>query len=179
MSRPRRFIQAGVDLSMKRWQYRVTMALNIGGAIATSAAVAHAGGPWRWAVGGAVAYSLAEYSFHRWIAHGPPMRDVMRGHHDNPTVAFTNPWWWGVLTVAIVWQGVALLVNLGAATAAVAGILTAHVWGEVSHYLHHHARWWFLQTHHLTHHKHPRVNFGATTWFWDWFFQTRAKEPQP
>lgn len=129
--------------------------------------------------GGLLAFSLIEYSFHRWLFHGPEhaMERGHRRHHLEPTgigsLPFFLPPIFLVVLAALFWQ----LMPLGYAwlfTGGIAGGYFAygqcHDWIHRTRFQNPYGRRW-AANHHI-HHHHPDSNFGVTTPLWDWVFGT-------
>jgi sterol desaturase/sphingolipid hydroxylase (fatty acid hydroxylase superfamily) len=125
-------------------------------------------------------FSLVEYSFHRWLFHGPEhaMERGHRRHHQSPVGIDSLPFFLppvallvivGVLNLAMPTSYALLL------TVAIAGGYFAygqcHDWIHRTRFQNGLARKW-AASHHV-HHFHPDHNFGVTSPLWDILLGTR------
>jgi len=134
------------------------------------------------ALGGAFAWTLAEYILHRGFGHKKgknPFTVEHLAHHADHSY-FAPTWKKALITVAVV-TVVAPFLLWGAGAVGLAGVLgfvAMYLMYELVHRrLHTHApvtrygRW--ARRHHLYHHfKRPHLNHGVTTPLWDWVFGT-------
>ena len=129
---------------------------------------------------GLLLFSLIEYSFHRWLFHGPEqaMERGHRRHHEAPL---------GIDSLPFFIPPVALLVLVGLFTEVMplsyAMLLTGaigggyfaygqcHEWIHRTRFKHPLLRRW-AASHHI-HHHHPDRNFGVTSPLWDYVLGTR------
>jgi len=123
---------------------------------------------------GLVLYSIIEYSFHRWLFHGPVrvLAQGHRAHHANPLGYDSLPFFVPVVVLSTLTGILALIIPLNHAMLLVGTITLSYVVYGLSHFtIHHHrfqhavARSWAAP--HLIHHYHPDANFGVTTPLWD------------
>ena len=168
-------LQRGVWLSSAPWHYWASLAVALGALSYTLTLTVLSRGPWSAFVAGLVCYSFGEYAWHRWVAHGPPMRSLMGGHHAAPADGFTVPLHWLVCFLLLWWAVWSVVCSPAAADALTAGLLALHCYTEASHWLIHQGWNVPLARHHLHHHSNTRVNFSGTTTLWDSIFGTRRK----
>jgi 4-hydroxysphinganine ceramide fatty acyl 2-hydroxylase len=136
---------------------------------------------------GLLLFSLIEYSFHRWLLHGPVrfLAEGHRAHHEKPQGYDSLPFFLpGLILLALT----GLLVGLMPASIAfllMGTIAMGYAVYGLSHFvLHHHrfhkglARSW-AAVHHV-HHFRIDTNFGVTTPLWDMIMGTRhVAHPDP
>jgi len=172
-------------LTSTAWNYRLGFVIDL---LATPSLVAVGyivfQGPRVAALGllavGALACTLLEYAFHRWLCHGRTgiAARVHARHHaraDDP-VAF--PAFLPVVICATFGLPAVPILGVGAAALFVAGMECGFLYYETLHHFVHRtpsalprfAR--RLAARHSTHHAHPRCNFGTTTAIWDRAFGT-------
>jgi 4-hydroxysphinganine ceramide fatty acyl 2-hydroxylase len=119
-------------------------------------------------------YSIIEYSFHRWLFHGPVriLELGHRAHHENPLGYDSLPFFLPILVLSAFTGALALLMPAHLAFLLVGTIaLNYDAYGLWHFTLHHHRfqyaplRNW-AAPHHI-HHYHPDANFGVTSPLWD------------
>jgi sterol desaturase/sphingolipid hydroxylase (fatty acid hydroxylase superfamily) len=118
---------------------------------------------------GIVAWTLAEYAFHRFVLHrlAPTQHRI---HHANPDKPVLSIFWqiWVCFAVVYMIAGGAFL----------AGSLVAYAWYLFVHHCTHHSvdrLPAFLIRNHKGHHKFATRNYGVTTTLWDHVFGTRMQ----
>lgn len=124
-------------------------------------------------------FSLIEYSFHRWLFHGPVriLAQGHRAHHANPLGYDSLPFFVPAL-VMLSLAGVFTLLMPANHALLLAGTTTlSYVGYGLSHFTIHHHRFQYAPArkwaaHHLVHHYHPDANFGVTSPLWDSVFGT-------
>ena len=129
---------------------------------------------------GLFAFSLIEYSFHRWLMHGS-VHVLSQGHlahHMNPQGYDSLPFFLpGLILLALVGL-FNFFMPAGYAFLLTGTIGLGYVSYGLSHFTIHHYRfhWHFARNwaanHHI-HHRHPETNFGVTTPLWDELIGTR------
>lgn len=128
---------------------------------------------------GVLAFSLVEYSFHRWLFHGPEhaMERGHRRHHQEPTGIGSLPFFLPPIFLVVLAALFTLAMPLGYAllfTGGIAGGYFAygqcHDWIHRTRFQNAFGRRW-AANHHI-HHHHPDSNFGVTTPLWDIVFGT-------
>jgi len=117
-------------------------------------------------LGGAVAWTLAEYGVHRFMLHDL-MPTQHRLHHARPGDAISSIFWpiWAAFAVVYLIAGGVVL----------AGVLLAYSWYLFVHHCAHHRRGALpaaLLNHHDGHHRYATRNFGVSTTLWDHAFGT-------
>jgi sterol desaturase/sphingolipid hydroxylase (fatty acid hydroxylase superfamily) len=119
---------------------------------------------------GIVAWTLAEYAFHRFVLHRlVPTQHRM--HHANPDKPVLSIFWQIWVCFAVVY--------LVAGGAVLAGSLIAYAWYLFVHHCTHHSAHSlpaFLIRNHNGHHKFATRNFGVTTTLWDNMFGTALRQ---
>jgi 4-hydroxysphinganine ceramide fatty acyl 2-hydroxylase len=128
---------------------------------------------------GLFAFSLIEYSFHRWLMHGS-IQIFAQGHHAhhvNPLGYDSLPFFLPAL-ILLALAGVFVLLMPASYAFLLTGVIAlGYVTYGLSHFTIHHHRfhWHFARNwaanHHI-HHRHPETNFGVTTPLWDILFGT-------
>lgn len=138
---------------------------------------------------GVIAWTLLEYTLHRWLFHRRPtswhvdkvQMYMMHGyHHDYPN----DPWrlvappimaW----PVALIVTGVyVLLFGTPAGLALMAGTMMGYLAYDWTHYYEHHAKpttrlgKWLRRLHYLHHYDDPEWNHGISGPLWDFAFFT-------
>ena len=118
------------------------------------------------AAAGIVAWTLAEYAFHRFVLHylAPTQHRI---HHAKPGEPVLTVFWQIWICFAVVY--------LIAGGAFLAGSLVAYAWYLFVHHCTHHSAHWlpaFLISNHNGHHKFATRNYGVTTSLWDRVFRT-------
>lgn len=129
---------------------------------------------------GLFAWTLTEYLVHRYLFHGAPiLRGMHAAHHAEPDRFIGSPP--GSLPLAIVLLANGLLFSFdgNVSAAATAGLLVGYFFYSLVHYMTHqisgHNSRYFVaaKRRHMLHHFRPEdVNFGVTTGFWDYVFDT-------
>jgi sterol desaturase/sphingolipid hydroxylase (fatty acid hydroxylase superfamily) len=121
------------------------------------------------AAAGIVAWTLAEYGFHRFVLHrlAPTQHRI---HHANPDKPVLSIFWqiWVCFAVVYMIAGGAFL----------AGSLVAYAWYLFVHHCTHHSvdrLPALLIRNHKGHHKFATRNYGVTTALWDHVFGTRMQ----
>ena len=127
-------------------------------------------------------FSIIEYSFHRWLFHGPVqiMAQGHRAHHENPLGYDSLPFFLPAL-ILLALTGVLVLLMPEKYAFLLTGIITlSYVIYGLSHFTIHHHRFHYVlarnwaANHHI-HHFHSDTNFGVTTPLWDIVFGTRYR----
>src|SRR5664279_103324 len=118
---------------------------------------------------GIVAWTLAEYAFHRFVLHRLVPKQH-RMHHATPDKPVLSIFWqiWVCFAVVHVVAGDAFL----------AGSLIAYAWYLFVHHCTHHSAHSlpaFLIRNHNDHHKVSTRNYGVTTTLWDNVFGTALR----
>ena len=111
-------------------------------------------------------WTLAEYTFHRFVLHHYARTRHGR-HHADPGEPILSIFWQIWVCFAIIY-----LITGGAF---LAGSLTAYAWYLLIHHSAHHSPDRlpaFLIRNHQGHHRLASRNFGVTTAFWDHIFGT-------
>lgn len=133
-------------------------------------------------VAGGFAWTLLEYSFHRWVYHKgeTPAHAGHRLHHESPRTLIAMPWFVVSGIFGIVWYVFARLLPAPYVISFAAGVLSGFIFYGLFHHVHHHfdykSRWYRrMRAHHNIHHRLPNVNFGVTSRFWDHVFGTIYK----
>ena len=137
---------------------------------------------------GALTWSFAEYTIHRWLGHDKRLLRTPFGvehtlHHGRGN--YFAPWWKKALAagglVALVWFPATRLAGPTLGGAWIAGFVGFYLVYEVLHRLEHvyqgvgaFGRW--ARRHHFFHHFHdPSKNHGVTSPLWDFVFGTYVK----
>ena len=124
---------------------------------------------------GALLYTLAEYWYHRYIAHQWLDRHMLETHHAVPDNYFAAPWPLIVPVAALLWLAAFAWLGTSGATAFMVGVSACHLWQELVHFIAHHVQiYWSLALHHNMHHYDETRNFGHSTTLWDHVFNTKA-----
>jgi sterol desaturase/sphingolipid hydroxylase (fatty acid hydroxylase superfamily) len=127
-------------------------------------------------------FSFIEYSFHRWLFHGPVqiMTQGHRAHHENPLGYDSLPFFVPAL-ILLTLTGVFLWLMPAENAFLLTGTITlGYVIYGLSHFTIHHHRFHYIfarkwaANHHI-HHYHADTNFGVTTPLWDIVFGTRLR----
>ncbi|MGE4070646.1 MAG: sterol desaturase family protein [Lysobacterales bacterium] len=128
---------------------------------------------------GLLLFSLIEYSFHRWLFHGPEqaMERGHRRHHQDPTGIGSLPFFLPPIFLVVLAALFSKLMPLSDAllfTGGIAGGYCAyglcHDWIHRARFRNRLGRRW-AANHHI-HHHHPDHNFGVTSPLWDIVFGT-------
>ncbi len=127
-------------------------------------------------------FSIIEYSFHRWLFHGPLqiMAQGHRAHHENPLGYDSLPFFLPALILLALIAVFALLMPANNAYLLTGTIALSYVIYGLSHFTIHHHRFRYVlardwaANHHI-HHYHADTNFGVTTPLWDIVFGTRYR----
>ena len=129
---------------------------------------------------GLLLFSLVEYSFHRWLFHGPEhaMERGHRRHHQSPLGIDSLPFFLPPIALVMLAGLFVEAMPLSYAlllTGAIGGGYFAygqcHEWIHRTRFQHPLARRWAAR-HHI-HHHHPDRNFGVTSPLWDYVLGTR------
>jgi sterol desaturase/sphingolipid hydroxylase (fatty acid hydroxylase superfamily) len=123
-----------------------------------------------FASAGIVAWTFAEYAFHRFALHRL-VTTQHRLHHANPDKPLLSIFWQIWVCFAVVY--------LVAGGAFVAGALIAYAWYLFVHHCTHHSAHRlpaFLIRNHNGHHKFATRNYGVTTTLWDNVFGTALRQ---
>ena len=132
-------------------------------------------------------FSIIEYSFHRWLFHGPVkiMAQGHLAHHENPLGYDSLPFFLPALILLTLTGVFALLIPAKYAFLLVGTITLSYVSYGLSHFTIHHHRFHYVlarnwaANHHI-HHHHADTNFGVTTPLWDIVFGTYYRAtPRP
>ena len=125
------------------------------------------------------AWTLSEYTFHRWVYHlgFELFRSGHEKHHDDPTAYLAMPWFVTPLLFLPLQLVVSGWYGAQGFSTVLAGWFCGFIaYGLVHHSLHHYTLKfaWFrhLQSQHRIHHALPETNFGVTMRFWDRVFGT-------
>lgn len=129
---------------------------------------------------GLLLFTLIEYSFHRWLFHGPDQA-MQRGHlrhHQYPTGADTLPFFIPPVALMLLAGLFDALMPLAAALLLTGAIGCGYLAYGECHAAIHRMRFRNPQVrrwagHHHVHHHHLEHNFGVTTALWDVVFGTR------
>jgi|GEM_PF-1953099 len=161
--------------------YRLSLSINLAIPIAASLAALMTSGqsaPFAvvlaWCVG-IWTYWLIEYLGHRAF-HVISLGH--QAHHDDPRAPVAMPFWVGTAAHFVALNIVWWLFDLPVALAFVMGSSLAYAFYCVLHESMHSAPAMIkrlapqLYKHHALHHARGDVNFGVSTWFFDWFFGT-------
>jgi sterol desaturase/sphingolipid hydroxylase (fatty acid hydroxylase superfamily) len=119
-------------------------------------------------LGGAIAWTLAEYGVHRFVLHDYSPASHRPHHHrpNDPLLAILWQVWVGFVALYLVAGGVVL-----------AGALLMYAWHLYVHHCAHHAPDMIpaaLLRHHALHHRFASRNFGDSTTLWDHIFGTKV-----
>lgn len=132
---------------------------------------------------GLLSFSLAEYTFHRWVYHKgrTPAHVGHKKHHESPEALIAMPWFIVTAVMAGVWYVFAYWLQLHFVLGFTAGLLAGFVCYGLFHHVHHHfhfenRRYRKLRAHHFIHHQHPDSNFGVTSRLWDHVFGTMYRK---
>ena len=137
-------------------------------------------------IAGLLTFSLIEYSFHRWLFHGPEhaMERGHRRHHVDPTGIGSLPFFLPpvfLVVLAALFSQVMPLSDAWLYTGGIAGGYFAygqcHDWIHRTRFKSALARRW--AAHHHIHHHHPDHNFGVTSPLWDLVFGTARTPHSP
>ncbi len=127
-------------------------------------------------------FSIIEYSFHRWLFHGPVriMAQGHRAHHENPLGYDSLPFFLPAFLLLALTGVFVLLMPVKYAFLLVGSITLGYVTYGLSHFTIHHHRFHYVlarnwaANHHI-HHHHADTNFGVTTPMWDIVLGTRYR----
>lgn len=131
---------------------------------------------------GLLLFTLVEYSFHRWLFHGPEhaMERGHRRHHLAPTGIDSLPFFLPPVCLLVIAGALAEVTPLGYALLLTGAIACGYfAYGQCHESIHRSryrsslARRW--AAHHHVHHHHPDRNFGVTSPLWDIVFRTRYR----
>lgn len=130
-------------------------------------------------IAGLLAFSLVEYSFHRWLFHGSEhaMERGHRRHHIDPAGIGSLPFFLPPIFLVVLAALFSKAMPLSYAWLFTGGIACGylaygqcHDWIHRTRFQHPFGRRW-AANHHI-HHHHPDSNFGVTTPLWDIVFGT-------
>jgi len=128
-------------------------------------------------VAGFFLLGLIEYAVHRWVFHNPktPAFQKHMQHHGDPKRLLALPWFVSTSTLVCLWGLFCLLIGREFASFLVAGMVLGYLYYGLVHHLQHQLPgFWKKRTaYHEIHHKHPNINYGVTTSFWDVVFRTK------
>jgi sterol desaturase/sphingolipid hydroxylase (fatty acid hydroxylase superfamily) len=146
--------------------------------------------PGRWPIAlvsfmvGVAAYTLAEYSIHRWLLHNPrslffPLHAF---HHSNPRKPAGLPFVTTPVTLLPIWLLLTKM-HFEPASLLLCGLSAGYFYFGVLHHVEHSTRIrqipfrWLQQrwAAHSVHHRLDQTNFGVTTSLWDYVFGTEQK----
>jgi sterol desaturase/sphingolipid hydroxylase (fatty acid hydroxylase superfamily) len=125
-------------------------------------------------------FTFIEYSFHRWLLHGPVrfLAEGHRAHHVRPQGYDSLPFFLPGLILLALTGVLACLIPASYACLLIGSVALGYAIYGLSHFaLHHHhfrrdfARNWAAS--HLVHHHRTNANFGVTTQLWDVVLGTR------
>ena len=131
---------------------------------------------------GLVAFSLIEYSIHRWLLHDPKsiLFDLHEAHHNEPEKpsAFFFPT--SIVTLMLVWLLFDRALHVESTSFFICGVATGYCYFGALHHLEHATRinqlpFRWLQKRwaaHSVHHHLDQSNFGVISSFWDYVFRT-------
>jgi sterol desaturase/sphingolipid hydroxylase (fatty acid hydroxylase superfamily) len=127
-------------------------------------------------------FSIIEYSFHRWLFHGPVqiMAQGHRAHHENPLGYDSLPFFLPALIMLALTCMCVLLMPSNYAFLLMGAITLSYVTYGLCHFFIHHHRFHYVlarnwaANHHI-HHQHADTNFGVTTPLWDIVLGTRYR----
>ena len=129
---------------------------------------------------GLFAFSLIEYSFHRWLFHGDAssMRDGHDKHHEDPHGYDALPFFLPPIGMLLIGALLALALPTSTALLLAGSIAAGYAAYGVAHTVIHAFRFrrptvvkW-AANHHI-HHHHAGCNFGVTSPLWDIVLRTR------
>ena len=135
---------------------------------------------------GLVAWSLLEYSLHRWFLHATRTR-ASRGHamhHADAQALISTPLLAIAATAVGVWGALSLVMPAGVAALLLSGLYCGYNGFALLHHMHHHGAMGIerlaffrrLERLHAIHHDLATVNFGTTTTLWDRLLGTYQPE---
>lgn len=135
---------------------------------------------------GVFAWTLTEYTFHRWMYHNVGINLTREGHekhHVDPSLYIAMPWFVTPLVFVPIQLVVAGYFGLHGLSSLLAGWFVGFVaYGLMHHSLHHYKlpfAWYrHLQSQHRIHHAFPETNYGVTMRYWDRLFGTEFTKPQ-
>jgi sterol desaturase/sphingolipid hydroxylase (fatty acid hydroxylase superfamily) len=136
---------------------------------------------------GLLAFSLAEYSIHRWLLHDPRsfLFYLHESHHANPGKPAGIPFPTSLAVLLPVWLLLTSM-HFQPASFLLSGFSAGYLYFGVLHYMEHSTRinqipFRWLQHRwaaHSVHHRLEQSNFGVMTSFWDYVFRTQYKRRQ-
>lgn len=183
---PRTFLQA---VSESRFNYGAAYVVDLTCAVLFGylGVREHASWPWAalsWIIG-AMLFSLAEYSIHRWLLHNPksfffPLHAAHHEHPDQPAGFF---FFTSIVVLSVIWLMLRFGFRYREAGFLISGFAAAYFYYGVLHHVEHTTRinqipFRWLQkrwAEHSVHHRLDATNFGVTTSFWDHVFKTQYK----
>lgn len=135
---------------------------------------------------GLMAFTLIEYSIHRWLLHNPnsvlyPLHEAHHNHPETPS-AFLFPT--SLVVLMLVWLIFAKGFHLPASAFFIAGVAAGYCYFGTVHHVEHSTRInqlpfrWMKKrwAAHSVHHHFDNNNFGVITSFWDYVFGTHQKQ---
>jgi sterol desaturase/sphingolipid hydroxylase (fatty acid hydroxylase superfamily) len=134
---------------------------------------------------GIFAWTLTEYTFHRWMYHNVGINLTREGHekhHENPKMYIAMPWFVTPLLFVPVQLVLAEFLGLRGVSTLLSGWFVGFVaYGLMHHSLHHYKLpfVWYrrLAAQHRIHHAFPETNYGVTMRYWDRVFGTQFTKP--
>ena len=134
---------------------------------------------------GVFAWTLTEYTFHRWMYHNVGITLTREGHekhHVDPKMYIAMPWFFTPLIFLPVQLLIAGLFGVRGVSTLFSGWFVGFVaYGLMHHSLHHYKlpfAWYrHLQSQHRIHHAFPETNYGVTMRYWDRLFGTEFTKP--
>jgi sterol desaturase/sphingolipid hydroxylase (fatty acid hydroxylase superfamily) len=131
---------------------------------------------------GLLAWTLLEYTLHRWVLHGvPPFRQLHAQHHEHQGALIGTPTWVSAPLFLGLWAAIAHAAGDATAGGAAAGLMTGYlIYAFIHDAVHHRAArpgsWLFrAKTRHALHHRPgAHCNFGVSSGAWDAVLRTAA-----
>jgi sterol desaturase/sphingolipid hydroxylase (fatty acid hydroxylase superfamily) len=135
---------------------------------------------------GLMAFTLIEYSIHRWLLHNPksvlfPLHAAHHNHPETPS-AFLFPT--SLVVLGTVWLLFAKGLHLPSSAFFIAGVAAGYCYFGTVHHVEHSTRinqlpFRWMQKRwaaHSVHHHFDTNNYGVITSFWDYVFGTHQKQ---